>query len=270
MTSRRPILGIYAHPDDETSALGTYARLADLGHPITLVYGTRGEAGEISDPALATPETLGAVREGELTRALAQIGVTDARFLGYRDSGMAGTPDNARPDAFVNAGDERLTEIVTGLLHELHPMLVVTFGPDGLYGHPDHVTVSRAATAAVEAFGPTREEAPALYYQVMSRERIRRLAANGQGPFADMSEERLAGFGIPDAEITTIVDVTGQVDRKLAAIREHRTQFAPEGPFAGFYTASGRSFMAQERFRRVDLPWVEPEPDPLLALLGEV
>jgi N-acetyl-1-D-myo-inositol-2-amino-2-deoxy-alpha-D-glucopyranoside deacetylase len=169
----------------------------------------------------------------------------------------------------MNAGDERLAEIVTGLLHELHPVLVITFGPDGLYGHPDHVATSRATTTAVEAFGPTREAAPALYYQVMSRERVRRMAENGQGPFAGMSEEQLDAFGIPDAEITTVADVTDQVDRKLAAIREHRTQFAPDGPFAGFFTTAGRGFMAQERFRRVDLPWVQPKPDPLLALLGD-
>ncbi|HYN87205.1 MAG TPA: PIG-L family deacetylase, partial [Ardenticatenaceae bacterium] len=90
---QRRILALFAHPDDECFGVGgTLARAAREGAHVVLVCATRGEAGEIADPALATPETLGEVREGELNCAAEALGLAELIFLGYRDSGMAGTP----------------------------------------------------------------------------------------------------------------------------------------------------------------------------------
>src|SRR5258705_10827359 len=99
------ILASYAHPDDEQGISGTLYACVQRGIRTGLIVATRGEVGEIADPSLATPETLGQVREQELRTAMDMVGVSDVRFLDYRDSGMAGTPENNDPRAFVNAND---------------------------------------------------------------------------------------------------------------------------------------------------------------------
>ena len=94
------ILGVFAHPDDEGfGSGGTLAMLVDKGHRVSLICATNGDVGEISDPALATPENLGQVRQQEMRDAMKVTGVKDVRFLGYRDSGMDGTPDNDNPNS---------------------------------------------------------------------------------------------------------------------------------------------------------------------------
>ena len=99
-----PLLLIFAHPDDEAfGCAGVMAAASARGVPVTLITATRGEAGKTGVPQLDTPEILGAVREQELRAAAAAVGVRDVRFLDYRDSGMAGTPENDDPPAFVRA-----------------------------------------------------------------------------------------------------------------------------------------------------------------------
>ena len=90
--STKRLLGIFAHPDDEGSMSGALLKYSTLDIETGLVCATRGEVGEIADPALATPENLGEVREGEMRAATEVLGVRNLWFLGYRDSGMAGTP----------------------------------------------------------------------------------------------------------------------------------------------------------------------------------
>src|SRR5262249_15488009 len=103
------ILAVFAHPDDELSAGGTLARYAASGAHVTLVCVTRGEAGEISDPGLATRETLAEVRTQELLTAAKALGLSDVRFLGFRDSGMVGTPENEDPRSFHQADPAEAT-----------------------------------------------------------------------------------------------------------------------------------------------------------------
>ena len=146
------ILAIFAHPDDETFGLGgTLARYADAGVPITMVSATRGEVGEIAPGTDATPETLGAHREQELRDAMAILGVTDVRFLGFRDSGMKGTHENKHPDALINAPEDAVTEAMVRIIREVRPRVVVTWDESGGYGHPDHVFVHYRATEAFRA-----------------------------------------------------------------------------------------------------------------------
>jgi LmbE family N-acetylglucosaminyl deacetylase len=94
------ILACYAHPDDEQGVTGTLRLALDAGIRVGLLCATRGEVGEIADPSLATPETLGEVREQELRRACEIIGIKDLYFLDYRDSGMVGTPENKDPRVY--------------------------------------------------------------------------------------------------------------------------------------------------------------------------
>ena len=100
------LMAIFAHPDDEGAIGGTLARYANNGTEVTLVCGTRGEVGEISDPSLATPETLGEVRQKELEAACAVMGIHNLEFLNYRDSGMVDTPENEDP-ARPGSGESR-------------------------------------------------------------------------------------------------------------------------------------------------------------------
>src|SRR5438046_8905308 len=102
MTTKR-LLGVFAHPDDEGTMSGAILQYNTQGIESGLVCATRGEVGEIADPALATPENLGQVREGEMRAAAEVLGVHNLWFRDYRDSGMAGTPENADPRAFATA-----------------------------------------------------------------------------------------------------------------------------------------------------------------------
>lgn len=205
------------------------ARAADGGHRVVIVCATRGEAGEIADPTLATPETLAAVREGELRSAAAALGVQEVRFLGYRDSGMAGTDDNRDARAFVNAEPETVVARLVGEIRDVRPDVVVTFDPGGVYGHPDHVAmcdrVTRAVDAAAEAGGTgAPHRVTRLYYIVVPKSLMRlfREVADASGAQWGASVDL---DGAPeDSEVTARIDVTPWLDRKKAAVAAHATQ----------------------------------------------
>lgn len=139
---QKRLLGIFAHPDDEVFAAGgTLARAAAMGVETMVVSATRGEAGQIRDANAATRRTLGQVREQELHRAAEKLGVQHVVVLDHAD----GTLQTADPILLTG----QLTEII----REFRPDTVITFGPDGAYGHPDHVAISDATTQAVRVAG---------------------------------------------------------------------------------------------------------------------
>lgn len=155
------MLGVFAHPDDETfCAGGTFARYAGQGAEIMVVSATRGQAGQIRDAAAGNRRTIGAVREAELRLACERLGITKVRCLDHVDGTLA--------DAEFSALADEVAEVIC----EFRPDVVITFGPDGGYGHPDHVTISAATTAACQrAAGPghrpgrTATRPPRLYYR---------------------------------------------------------------------------------------------------------
>jgi N-acetyl-1-D-myo-inositol-2-amino-2-deoxy-alpha-D-glucopyranoside deacetylase len=221
---RPTLVTVFAHPDDETFGVGgSMAAAVDAGARVVTICATRGEVGEIADASLATAETLGAVREAELRAACAELGVHDVRFLGYRDSGMEGTPDNADPRAFANAPDEEVVERIAAHFRELRPDVVVTFEPGGVYGHPDHKKVSRCATAAFDAVGGKR-----LYYAGPSRTSFATLMAEMKAAGLEgFPFEGMESFGVPDEDITTVVEIGPQLPKKKRALAAHRTQINP-------------------------------------------
>lgn len=151
---RPRLLGVFAHPDDETfCAGGTFARYAERGADIMVVSATRGQAGEIRDAAAGNRRTIAAVRENELRLACERLGVATVRCLDHID----GTLADARFPALV----EEVAEIIC----EFRPDVVITFGPDGGYGHPDHVTISAVTTAACQRAGSSGHRPPRLYYR---------------------------------------------------------------------------------------------------------
>jgi len=139
---QKRLLGIFAHPDDEVfSAGGTLARAAAMGVETMVVSATRGEAGQIRDANAATRRTLGQVREQELHRAAEKLGVKHVVFLDHTD----GTLQTVDPVL--------LTSQLTEIIRDFQPDTIITFGPDGAYGHPDHTAISDATTQAVRVAG---------------------------------------------------------------------------------------------------------------------
>jgi LmbE family N-acetylglucosaminyl deacetylase len=266
--SRRSILAIFAHPDDETLCAGTLARYAAEGASVGLVCATRGEVGEISDPSLATPETLPQVREGELRCATRAIGIDDPIFLGFRDSGMDGTTENQHPDAFMNADAEQVVGTLARIIRERKPNVVVTFDETGGYGHPDHITIWRHTHSAVEAAAdsgrfPDAGEPwqvnriaygtfPRSFF-VRMRERLIELGED----VSDLDRFLDLGIGFPDERIDAIVDVSGYLAQKFAATQCHKTQFGGDSFFSRVGEDELRRMMSSEYFA---FGWPEREP----------
>lgn len=149
--NRPAMLAVLAHPDDETFGTGgTLALYARRDVDVYLICATRGEVGDV-DPALMKGfETIADRREQELRCAAETLGLKEVFFLGYRDSGMPGSPDNHHPQALAAQPVEKVALEVAYYIRRLRPQVVITFDPMGGYGHPDHIAIQRAATRAFE------------------------------------------------------------------------------------------------------------------------
>lgn len=238
------ILALLAHPDDEILGPGgTFALYAAHGTRIDLVCATDGAAGEIADPTLATPDTLAAVRAAELRCAADTLGIQDVILLNYRDSGMAGTPANEHPAAFINAPAAEVVARLVKIIREKRPSILVTFEPFGGYGHPDHIAIhhhthAAFAAAADPAYRPdlgAPHQADRLFYPIVRRALFEgmqaRMAARGMDTsfFADMATRRADAW--PDDQVHVTVDVSTALEAKYQAFLCHRTQFGPDNLF---------------------------------------
>lgn len=251
----RTLLALFAHPDDESFAAGgTLARYAAQGVQVVLVTATRGEAGIVHDPEADCPADIGQVREAELRCACRVLGIAHLRFLGYRDSGMAGSPDNSHLQAFCRAAAEEVVGRILELWREFRPDVVLTFGPEGGYGHPDHIAIHRHTTAAWErAADPALCPDPPrkLYYTAISAQTFRRIreAMWRHGLIPEMpSEEEIARRAAPENTITTAIDIRDYLETKISALRCHRTQLAPNHPWLNLPPDFRREHMGQEYF----------------------
>jgi N-acetyl-1-D-myo-inositol-2-amino-2-deoxy-alpha-D-glucopyranoside deacetylase len=214
-----------AHPDDESFGCGSLiARAAVLGAEVVVACATRGEAGEASPrglPGSVDGGDLGAVREAELHRAAAQLGAARVTLLGYRDSGFAG---GAVPGSLCAAPVAEVATVLHRLVAELAPTVVVVL--DGSDGHRDHLHVRDAMHAALAGLpGPL----PALYEHCLPNSLMRRWLEEMRRLRPDTVYHAIdpAAIGRPDAEVTDVVDVRALLDRREAAIAEHRSQASP-------------------------------------------
>jgi N-acetyl-1-D-myo-inositol-2-amino-2-deoxy-alpha-D-glucopyranoside deacetylase len=233
-------LFVHAHPDDETLATGgTIAHYAaEPDTEVTLVTCTLGEEGEVIGPDLqllvaAEADQLGGYRMAERAAACAALGVADHRYLGgagrWRDSGMAlagyGVRATARlelhPRAFSAPGAFNAeVEALVAVLQEVRPQVVVSYAEDGGYGHPDHVRAHEITKAAVAVMSgvPAR-----LLYAVVGRVTLDAgLADLRATPFRMPVPDELPS--VPDAAVTTRLDVRSGHARRIAAMRAHATQ----------------------------------------------
>lgn len=261
------VAAVFAHPDDEAfTAGGVISAFALRGATVTLVSATRGEQGEISDSMLATPENLGSVREHELRIAATILGVSDVRFLDYRDSGMFGTPSNENPAAFIQHSAVEVADKLLAIFEEIRPDLVVTFAQDGGYLHPDHVHIHDSVVAAAQR-APAL--VPQLYFSSFPRHFLTELANQNHGTFDGMSEERRNQMGQPLESFDIILDVEPYMARKIEAFSAHRTQQPKDGdhPFLESQEAQYQ-FTSHEYY--IHWPTTSTAPDPLELLAADL
>jgi len=216
------LLVVLAHPDDESFPIGgTLAKYAAEGTHVTLISATRGEAGI---PWTSPPATA-AIRERELRAAAAVLGIAEVRFLDELD-GMLFQADQAR-----------IIERLTAAMRELHPQVVITFGPDGISGHADHLVVHHLTMAAFDQSGI--EDAQLFYIAP--------------------SEATRQGCGVvPPVEVAggpvAAIDVGAYLVTKVRAIQCHVSQ---QPPFAGPPEEAAKLLVCHEYFtlaRPIDAP----------------
>lgn len=270
---KQTILACFAHPDDEAfGCAGMLAYYARQGAKVVLVCATRGEEGEISDPSLATQETLGQVREAEMRCAAEAIGAHEVIFLDYRDSGMAGTAANERPDAFRNAPAHEVVARLVAIIRRLQPAVVITFEPYGGYGHPDHIAIHHHTVAAFHAAADAGQspelgapwQAERLFYTIIRRADLQNMAqamAEAGAEVEDFSRF-IDAIQWPDNEVHVAMDVGAMVDVKWQAILCHRTQVGAGSPFLLIPEARAKELLRTEHLA---LAWPSPPPDEMWA-----
>ena len=240
------LLACFAHPDDEAFPVGgVLARNVAEGRRVRLVTTTLGEEGDIRQEGAATKETLGEVRRIELSCAVRALGLESHALLEYRDSGMAGWEANDHPRAYIKAPEDGVVERFVREIREFRPQVVLTFEPGGLYGHPDHIAVSKHATKAfdlasnptafpdqlkngLETYTPQR-----LFYSARPKgfrlewaTKLREVGIDFPMPSLEQLDH-----GNPPEEIHLELDVSDHLETKMACIICHRTQVAPDWPY---------------------------------------
>ena len=238
------LLQVHAHPDDEASkGSGVTARYHDEGVHTVLVCCTGGEAGDILNPAMERPEVLERLHEirmEELAESARILGYDSVHMLGYHDSGMPDTETNARTDNFANAPFDEAVGRLVAIIRAERPQVIITYGDERGYPHPDHLRVHEITGPAFDAAGdPDRypDAGPVwqpqkLYETGWSRQRVEALGAaheklGQENPFARWFERE--DFGDYDDRVTAKVDVGNYLRQRREALLAHRTQVDPDG-----------------------------------------
>ncbi|CPR09417.1 N-Acetyl-1-D-myo-Inosityl-2-amino-2-deoxy-alpha-D-glucopyranoside deacetylase MshB [Mycobacterium bohemicum DSM 44277] len=241
------LLFVHAHPDDESLSNGaTIAHYTARGAQVSVVTCTLGEEGEVigdrwANLAVDRADQLGGYRIGELTAALSALGVGEPVYLGgagrWRDSGMAGTPPRRR-QRFIDADEPEAVGALVAIIRDQRPHVVVTYDPNGGYGHPDHVHAHAVTTAAVAAAGPATGPAdypgepwavPKFYWTVFAQKAFAAALAalNPEDLLKEWAVPPEEGFdfGYADADIDAVIEPDPRAQAaKAAALAAHATQ----------------------------------------------
>ena len=236
------LLAVFAHPDDESLACGGLLALcAARGAEVTLVCVTHGEDGPGDEQAIQHRRI---TRAGELEAAARVLGLAEVILLDYPDGELK----------WMDAGrSARLQSDIATAISRVHPAVVITFGEDGLYWHPDHIVIHELTTAAIAALG---DAAPALYYVTLPPGAIRAIVDTVEREVPDGQAHRLV-FGIDDPDAfgalaappTLVVDAGQFAARKLEALRCHRSQLRDEA-LAVIPAAAAIRVLGTEHFHR--------------------
>jgi LmbE family N-acetylglucosaminyl deacetylase len=233
------LLGVWAHPDDEAYlSSGLMSRVRNHGGRVVVATATRGERGT-DDPARWPPGRLGALRERELRASLAEVGVHEHHWLAHRDGELAGLP--------LSQGADEVRSLIEGV----NPDVIVTFGPEGMTGHPDHRAISAWVTEAWHRTG----QRSALWYATLTSE--------FHEDWGELSER--VGLWLADTtppvtyagDLAAAVRLTGSMlARKHRALRAHASQTRAledlVGPARYRDWWSSETFVAADRVRAVE------------------
>lgn len=246
------LLFVHAHPDDESIATGVaIGAYAAGGHDVHVLTCTLGEQGEVIPPELAHldaahDDTLSAYRLGEWRAALTALGATGhllgglrGRHTAYRDSGMAGSPSAARPEAFVNADAAEAIALARTVIDEVEPDVVVTYDARGGYDHPDHVQTHRITCGALAAMA-----SPPPAYAVLTpaswvdEDRLwLRQQVSADGIRIPAADDPVTASTVPDAQVPIVIADAEGARRQEAAMRAHATQITVHD---GWFTLSNK------------------------------
>jgi LmbE family N-acetylglucosaminyl deacetylase len=222
MSDNLGLLAVFAHPDDETFRCGgTLALLARRGLRVQVLTATRGQAGSCGDPPLCAPEELPAVRERELRCACEALGIQPPILFDYQDGRLS------------EADPPKVVSEILAVIREVRPQMMLTYGPDGISGHRDHIAIGRYATDAFRRAA----DVGALYSIAVPRSLAETLG---------MKQIHT----VPDSAITLTVDIAAVWESKMAAIRCHRTQLG-ESPILRASSEKQRLFLGTEHFQRI-------------------
>lgn len=236
-----PVVFVHAHPDDEAIFTGgTMAMLAVAGVPVVLVVATGGELGVAPDHLVGRIDDVAVHRRDETRRAADLLGVGQVVSLGYRDSGMAGTPDNHAKGAFAATSIDEAADALADVLRRVGAVAVVAYDDEGIYGHPDHIQVTRVARAAAERAGVAT-----VYGATVDREYLHFVETHVVAEAALLGDLGLvrSHIGVATVEVAITIDVRGQLGAKRAAIAAHASQIPesasvlrlPDDHFADVY-----------------------------------
>lgn len=261
------LLAVLAHPDDESFGPGgTLALYAHRGVEVHLACATRGEVGMVSDELLRGFRDVADLREHELRCAAGHLRLAGVHFLGYRDSGMPGSPDNRHPQALAAAPLDEVAAHVTHLIRRLRPQVVITFDPIGGYRHPDHIAIHRATVVAFEAAadagrypgGPAAYQPQKLYFHTFGRRflrlAVRTLPLFGRDPhrFGRNADIDLTEIAAQDFPLHAFVSFREVSEVKARAAACHASQGGPptSGLMGWFFRLAG----GRETFMRAFPP----------------
>jgi len=212
------LMAVLAHPDDESLGIGgTLARYAEEGVRTFLVTATRGERGRNGESRDSVPAQLGALRAAELWNACRVLGVSDLRFLDY-------------PDAALDRVDStKATAKIAGHIRHVRPHVVVTFGPEGGYGHPDHIAISQLTTAAIveaASSGLDPHQVSKLYYMAWTKSKWDAYQAALKTLRAQVDGVPRQATPWPDWAVTTVIDTASHWPVVWRAVSCHETQMS--------------------------------------------
>jgi LmbE family N-acetylglucosaminyl deacetylase len=267
--SKARMLAVLAHPDDETFGMGgTLALYAQWGADVRLLCATRGEVGE-APPGLKGFASIGEMREAELRCASGILGLSHVEFLGYRDSGMPGSPDNAHPQALAAAPLEKVAREVAAYIRQFRPQVVLTFDPIGGYRHPDHIASHNATIAGFKlASDPTCMlegtecyASQRLFFHTFPHTllkvavQVMRLIGKDPSHFGRNRDIDMASVAKEDFPIHAVISIGSVQRKKEQASACHASQGG--GAFSGPLRLVSRYLNAQEDFMQ---GWPENPP----------
>ena len=266
MSTDKTLLFVGAHPDDETLGVGgTLTQYAAAGARVYYLCATRGEVGLADQVQDGECDSLGDVRWDELKCAAKILGLADTIYLGYRDSGMAGSKDNNHPNALIKAPSEQVISRIVKVIRELRPQVVITFNSIGGYRHPDHIAVHNATVKAFYAAGDPKQYPEAgsafksqkLYFSLFSprllKIAVKLLPLFGKDPqrFGQNNDVDIVSLAEVDFPVHAVISLSGHsIDKRNKATACHASQSSGGQPSTGLLSFISKIFGRRDLYMR--------------------